>query len=120
VDLLKHSLCDHREPLRAAAQKFCACPLASNLTQHTGMWRLGLCLADEDIEDAAVDQTILKKRNAGGLGAASAAQAHNLKCLKRADSDSEGKRVRLTNEQKAEILIYAAYNVQLSREDVIS
>jgi hypothetical protein len=63
---------------------------------------------DEDNDDSSFDQIISKKRKASG------AAAH--KCLKR----TEGKRVRLTNEQKAEISVYAAHNVQLYREDIIS
>ena len=63
---------------------------------------------DEDVESSAVDPTISKKRKSTG------AAAH--RCLKRV----EGKRVRLTNEQKAEIAVYADANAQLSREDIIS
>jgi hypothetical protein len=62
---------------------------------------------DEDNDDSSFGQIISKKRKACG------AAAH--KCLKR----TEGKRVRLTNEQKAEISVYAAHNVQLSREDYV-
>jgi hypothetical protein len=48
----------------------------------------------EDVDNSAVDPTISKERKATG------AAAH--RCLERV----EGKRVRLTNEQKAEIGLY--------------
>ena len=64
----------------------------------------------ESFEDSALasDTSCEKKRKATG------AAAHRV--LKRVD----GKRVRLTNEQKAEIAVYADKNAQLSREDILS
>ena len=59
----------------------------------------------DDKELTAEDK--IKKRKATG------AAAHM--CLKWI----EGKRVRLTQEQKAEISVYADHNKQLSREEII-
>ncbi len=62
----------------------------------------------EVFEDPALDKSCEKKRKATG------AAAHRV--LKRV----EGKRVRLTNKQKAEIAVYSDKIAQLSCEDVIS
>jgi hypothetical protein len=64
----------------------------------------------ESFEDSALasDTSCEKKRKA------TRAAAHRV--LKRVD----GKRLRLTNEQKTEIAVYADKNAQLSREDVLS
>ena len=63
---------------------------------------------DEAIDCSSVDKPIPSKRKATG------AASHM--CLKRV----EGKRVRLTNEQKAEISVFADKHEQLSREDILA